>query len=302
MLEDTKMLQTLRRHWEFPGEDEDVAHGIYRDDAVLEFPQPGTVRRCADFREWRRQFPAELEFHLRSINRRDDLVVTEYTISHNGAPWLFPVSIMEVEDDRVSRERIYIMEGWEPAEWDASWRAEQLADPAPPWLSEPPQAWKSWYKHPLGIAGITLAILILLSLIGSVFEPEQTSSNSQQKPDASAEKSEETGVMGNYAARVEKEVGSNFAGGRITSRCNITDQTWHCYFDRYESPEPGRIDVFMAFPETVSAAEATQVRPGRPNPHLQHGRRHDSAPGHSGLVQQRCVLGHHSPRGCSTSG
>ena len=41
MLEDTKVLQTLRRHWEFPGEDEDVAHGIYRDDAVLEFPQSG---------------------------------------------------------------------------------------------------------------------------------------------------------------------------------------------------------------------------------------------------------------------
>ena len=257
MIDEAELLQTLRRRWEYPGEDEDLAHEIYHDDAVLEFPQSGErFEGVQNFREWRRQYPAKLEFHLRSINHRDDLVVTEYMISHNGTPWLFTVSIMEVEDDRVSRERIYITEGWEPVEARAPWRTEQLADPAPPWLSEPPRPQKSWYKHPLGIAGITLAILILVSLISSVLEPEQTSSNSQQKPDGSAEKTGATGVMGNYAARVEKEVGHNFAGGRITSRCNITDQTWHCYFDRYESPKPGRIDIFMAFPETVSAAEA----------------------------------------------
>jgi hypothetical protein len=256
MLDDTKVLQTLRRHWEYLGEDEDLAHGIYRDDAVLEFPQSGEqFDGVHNFREWRRQYPAKLEFHLRRINHRDDLVVAEYVISHDGTPWLFTVSIMEVEDDRVSRERIYVTEGWEPAEWRASWRAEQLAGPAPPWLSEPPRPQKSWYKHPLGIAGITVAILILASLIGSVLVPGQTSSNSQ-KSDASAEKLGESEVMGKYAAQVEKEVASNFGGGIITSRCEIIDQTWHCFFDRYESPEPGRIDVFMAFPGTVSAAEA----------------------------------------------
>ena len=53
-------------------------------------------------------------------------------------------------------------------------------------MSEPPQPKKPWYKHPLGIAGVTLAVLILLSIIGSVFEPGQTSSSSQQKPDGSA--------------------------------------------------------------------------------------------------------------------
>ena len=42
--------------------------------------------------------------------------------------------------------------------------------------------------------------------------------------------------MGKYAAQVEKEVGSNFAGGRITSRCNMTDRTWHCYFRSIRIP------------------------------------------------------------------
>jgi len=260
MLDEAALLQTLRRHWEYPNEDEDSAHEIYRDDAVLEFPQSGErFEGVQNFRGWRRQYPAKLEFHLRRINQHEDLVVTEYMISHNGAPWLFTVSIMEFQDDRVAHERIYVTEGWEPAEWRAPWRAEQPADPAPPWMSEPPPTKKPWYKRPLGIAGITVAILILLSLIGSVFDPEETSSSSQQKPDEPAEKSGGTGVMGTYAAQVEEKVGANFAGGRIQSRCNITDRTWHCFFDHYQSPQAGRIDVYMVFPDTVSAAEASRL-------------------------------------------
>jgi len=258
MLDEADLLQTLRRHWEYPGEDEDSAHEIYHDDAVLEFPQSGErFEGVQNFWGWRRQYPAKLEFHLRCINHRDDLVVTEYTVSRNGVPWLFTVSIMEFVDDRVARERIYVTEGWEPAEGRAPWRAEQPADPGPPWLGEPPQTKKPWYKHPLGIAGITLAILILVSLVGSVFEPEQTSSSSQQQPDDSAEQTGATGVMGTYAAEVEKKVGGNFAGGRIQSRCDIIDQTWHCFFRQYQSPQAGRIDVYLAFPDTVSAAQAS---------------------------------------------
>ena len=257
MLDEAALLQTLRRHWEYPNEDEDSAHEIYRDDAVLEFPQSGErFEGVQNFRGWRRQYPAKLVFQLRRITHRDDLVVTEYTVSRNGAPWLFTVSIRELEDDRVAGERIYVTEGWEPAEWRAPLRAEQPMDPAPPWLSEPPRTRKPWYKHPLGIAGITVAILILLSLVGSVFEPEQTSSSRQQKPDDSAEKTGGTGVMGTYAAQVEKKVGANFAGGRIRSRCDIIDQTWHCFFANYQSPQSGRIDVYLVFPDTVSAAEA----------------------------------------------
>ena len=97
MLDEAALLQTLRRHWEYPNEDEDSAHEIYRDDAVLEFPQSGErFEGVQNFRGWRRQYPAKLEFHLRRINQHEDLVVTEYMISHNGAPWLFTVSIMEL--------------------------------------------------------------------------------------------------------------------------------------------------------------------------------------------------------------
>ncbi len=133
MLSHEELLAALRRHWEYSGRDEDVAHEIYHDDAVLEFPQSGErFEGVENFREWRRQYPASLSFHLRRISHRDDLVVTEYLISYNGEPWMFTVSIMHLRDDRVAHERIYIMEGWEPAEWRAPWRSERLADPIPP--------------------------------------------------------------------------------------------------------------------------------------------------------------------------
>lgn len=133
MLSEDELIQALRRHWDYSGKDEDIAHEIYHDDALLEFPQSGErFEGVENFREWRRRYPAELTFHLRRISHRDDLVVTEYLISYNSAPWMFTVSIMEFRDDRVIRERIYIMEGWEAAEWRAPWRSERPADPVPP--------------------------------------------------------------------------------------------------------------------------------------------------------------------------
>jgi hypothetical protein len=84
----------------------------------LEFPQSGErFEGVENFREWRRQYPAALKFHVRRINHHADLVVTEYLISYNGAPWMFTVSIMEFRDDRVAREVISIIEGWEAAAW-----------------------------------------------------------------------------------------------------------------------------------------------------------------------------------------
>ena len=133
MLDESALLAALQRHWDYSGKDEDRAHEIYHEHAVLEFPQSGErFEGVANFREWRRQYPADLKFHLRRITHRDDLVVTEYLISYDAAPWMFTVSIMEFEGDRVAHERIYIMDAWEPAPWRAPWRAEATADPTPP--------------------------------------------------------------------------------------------------------------------------------------------------------------------------
>ncbi len=133
MLTEDELVGALHHHWEHSGKNEDLAHEIYHDDAVLEFPQSGErFEGVENFREWRRQYPADLKFHLRRINHRDDLVVTEYLISYNGAPWMYTVSIMEFRGEKVARERIYIMDGFEAADWRAPWRSERSADPIPP--------------------------------------------------------------------------------------------------------------------------------------------------------------------------
>jgi hypothetical protein len=133
MLDDADLLQVLQRHWEYSSKDEDIAHEIYHDDAVLEFPQSGErFEGVQNFREWRRQYPATLRFHTRRITHRYDLVVVENLISYNGAPWMYTVSLMEFRGDRVSHERIYIMDGWDAPEWRHPWRAEMHADRVPP--------------------------------------------------------------------------------------------------------------------------------------------------------------------------
>lgn len=119
-LDDATLRAELERHWAYSGKDEDIASEIYHPEAVLEFPQSGErFEGVENFREWRRRYPAELEFKTRRIARGDHLVVAENLISYDGGPWMFTVNLLEYRGDKVAHERIYITEGWEAAEWRA---------------------------------------------------------------------------------------------------------------------------------------------------------------------------------------
>ena len=127
---DPELRAQLERHWDFTGRDEDVAHEIYAEDAVLEFPQSGErFEGVENFREWRRHYPAKVAFKIRRMNRWGDLVVAENFISYDGGPPMYTVNLIELNaGNKIVHERIYIMEGWEPAEWRAPWRSETPAD------------------------------------------------------------------------------------------------------------------------------------------------------------------------------
>ena len=128
--DDSKLLKDLERHWKYGGSDQDITHEIYHDDAVLEFPQSGErFEGVENFKSWRSQYPADLKFHMRQVTIRNDFVVAENLISYSGEPWMFTVSLMYFRGDRVAHERIYIMDGWEAAEWRAPWRSPTPADP-----------------------------------------------------------------------------------------------------------------------------------------------------------------------------
>jgi SnoaL-like protein len=130
MPDQSVLLDQVRRYFEHAGVDVDRSHELYHDDAVLEFPQSGErFEGVANFREWRRQYPAEVRFRVRRITGRADLVVVEVDLSYNGGPWHYGVQLLEFRDDKVARERIYIMEGFEAPAWRAPWRSDTPADP-----------------------------------------------------------------------------------------------------------------------------------------------------------------------------
>ncbi len=127
-MDEASVRAQLERHWEYAGTDQDIAHEIYHDDAVLEFPQSGErFEGVENFREWRRQYPAVLGFRIRRIRGAGDLWVAENSISYDGGPWQFTVNILEFRGDKVAHESIYITAGWEPPEWRAPWRSEPAA-------------------------------------------------------------------------------------------------------------------------------------------------------------------------------
>ena len=114
----------LDQHFEYAASDPDKAHAMYRDDAVLEFPQSGErFIGVENFREWRSNYPASTTFEFREVRGRDDVWVAELSISYDQGPRNYGVSIIELHDGKIARETIYVTEGWEPPEWRAQWRA-----------------------------------------------------------------------------------------------------------------------------------------------------------------------------------
>ena len=129
MPDQSARLEVVRRYWEYAGADVDRAHEIYHEDAVLEFPQSGErFEGVNSFTEWRRQYPAEVRYRVRRITAREDLVVAEVSVTYDGRTEMFGVQLLEFRDDKVARERIYVMDGWEAPEWRAPWRADTPAD------------------------------------------------------------------------------------------------------------------------------------------------------------------------------
>ena len=104
--------------------DQDVAHEIYHEDAVLEFPQSGErFDGVESFKAWRRIYPAKVDYDLRRFRGRDDFWVGELVLRYDGGPPYYGVSILEFRGDKVIHETIYGGEAWEAPEWRAPYRS-----------------------------------------------------------------------------------------------------------------------------------------------------------------------------------
>jgi hypothetical protein len=86
-MDETKLRAALKRYGEHMATDAETAHELYHDDAVLEFPQ--SQERFVgkeNFKAWRKDYPANVEFKLRRIRSRGGLWVTENSVRYDGGP------------------------------------------------------------------------------------------------------------------------------------------------------------------------------------------------------------------------
>ncbi|HYZ61579.1 MAG TPA: nuclear transport factor 2 family protein [Acetobacteraceae bacterium] len=107
-MEDGEIRALLERHWAASdANDFATEHEIYRDDAVLSYPQSGErIRGRGNIQESRALQPSEKRFTVRRIIGGGDLWVSELLLTYDAAPF-YTVSIMEFSDGRVVRETQY---------------------------------------------------------------------------------------------------------------------------------------------------------------------------------------------------
>jgi SnoaL-like protein len=100
------------------------SHDMYHDDAILEFPQSGErFEGVANIREWRSRYPGSVSFDVGRIRGAEDIWAAEMAVSYEGGEPRYGVDILEIRNDKIARETIYVGEPFDPPEWRAQWRA-----------------------------------------------------------------------------------------------------------------------------------------------------------------------------------
>ena len=115
-MDDRTVRLALERHWDASdASDFTVEHEIYREDAVLDYPQSGErIRGRNNIQESRSVLPIKMRFTVRRIIGSDDLWITEFVLSYDGIP-SYAVSIMEFREGLVANETQYFADRFYPA-------------------------------------------------------------------------------------------------------------------------------------------------------------------------------------------
>jgi len=125
-MENREIRAALEHHWAASDANEfDAEHDIYRDDAVLDYPQSGErIRGRRNIQSSRAAQPNRKRFTVRRIVGAGDLWVTEFVLRYDGRP-SFTVSIMEFHDGKVVHETQYFADPFEPGPSRAQWVERQ---------------------------------------------------------------------------------------------------------------------------------------------------------------------------------
>jgi hypothetical protein len=122
MMDANEIREALDRHWAASdANDFEVEHDLYREDALLEYPQSGErIKGRHNIGASRAAQPNFKRFEVKRIVGRGDLWVTEFVLSYDGRP-SYAVSIMEFQDGKVARETQYFGDPFEPGASRAQW-------------------------------------------------------------------------------------------------------------------------------------------------------------------------------------
>ena len=122
MNRDQDIRAALDRHWAASdANDFETEHQIYRDDAVLDYPQSGErIRSRRNIQAARYAQPSRKRFAVHRILGSGDLWITELVLSYDDKP-TYTVSIMEFTDGQVARETQYFGDPFEPGASRAQW-------------------------------------------------------------------------------------------------------------------------------------------------------------------------------------
>ena len=115
-MDDRTVRVALERHWDASdANDFKAEHEIYREDAVLNYPQSGErIRGRNNIQESRFIQPNKKRFTVGRIVGSGNLWVTEFILTYDGRP-SYAVSIMEFREGLVARETQYFADRFEPA-------------------------------------------------------------------------------------------------------------------------------------------------------------------------------------------
>src|ERR1700691_1682599 len=119
---DQEIRAELDQHWAASdANDFETEHRIYREDAVLEYPQSGErTRGRFNIQHQRASQPSKKRFTVRRIIGSGDLWVTELIVAYDGKPSC-TVSIMEFTGDKVARETQYFADPFPAPAFRAQW-------------------------------------------------------------------------------------------------------------------------------------------------------------------------------------
>ena len=115
--------EALNAHWHASAiGDVNAEHDIYDEDAVCDYPQSGErILGRNNLQALRSHHPGRPSgFKVRRILGKDNLWITEYTITYQEGP-AYTVSIMEFQNGKVVHETQYFADPFEAPAWRSQW-------------------------------------------------------------------------------------------------------------------------------------------------------------------------------------